>query len=87
MPVSNYPKVSIMMLVSAKQQQLIHLPKRLADDATTTAAAGLQSGLHGAMLQSLQNQTSRKPPMRPPGPGFGHADRHPASGRRHAHQR
>ncbi len=45
-----------MMLVSAKQQQLIHLPKRLADDATTTAAAGLQSGLHGAMLQSLQNQ-------------------------------
>jgi len=57
MPVSNYPKVSLMMLVSAKQQQLIHLPKRLADDATTTAAAGLQSGLHGAMLQSLQNQT------------------------------
>lgn len=45
-----------MMLVSTKQQQLIHLPKRLADDATTTAAAGLQSGLHGAMLQSLQNQ-------------------------------
>lgn len=45
-----------MMLVSAKQQQLLHLPKRLADDATTTAAAGLQSGLHGAMLQSLQNQ-------------------------------
>ncbi|MHA3736620.1 hypothetical protein ACXR0M_13220 [Pseudomonas sp. Eth.TT006] len=41
------------MLISAKQQQLIHLPKRLADDATTAAAAGLQSGL----LQSLQNQT------------------------------
>ena len=45
-----------MMLVSAKQQQLVHLPKRPVDDATTTAAAGLQSGLHGAMLQSLQNQ-------------------------------
>lgn len=45
------------MLVSAKQAQIIHLPKRLAEDATATAAAGLQSGLHGAMLQSLQNQT------------------------------
>jgi len=44
------------MLVSAKQQQLIHLPKHLNDDATTTAAAGLQGGLHGAMLQTLQNQ-------------------------------
>lgn len=45
------------MLVSAKQQQIIHLPKRLTEDTTATAAAGLQSGLHGAMLQSLQNQT------------------------------
>ncbi|MCU7248335.1 hypothetical protein [Pseudomonas koreensis] len=44
------------MLVSAKQQPIIHLPKHLNDDATTTAAAGLQSGLHGAMLQTLQNQ-------------------------------
>ncbi|WP_285420876.1 hypothetical protein [Pseudomonas sp. efr-133-TYG-5] len=44
------------MLVSAKQQQIIHLPKHLNDDATTTAAAGLQGGLHGAMLQTLQNQ-------------------------------
>lgn len=45
------------MLVSAKQQQIIHLPKQLNDDATSTAAAGLQGGLHGAMLQTLQNQT------------------------------
>ncbi|QYY80739.1 hypothetical protein [Pseudomonas germanica] len=45
------------MLISAKQQQIIHLPKALNDDATTTAAAGLQGGLHGAMLQTLQNQT------------------------------
>lgn len=45
------------MLVSAKQQPIIHLPKALNDDATTTAAAGLQGGLHGAMLQTLQNQT------------------------------
>ncbi|WP_085629579.1 MULTISPECIES: hypothetical protein [unclassified Pseudomonas] len=44
------------MLVSAKQQAIIHLPKRLSEDATATAAAGLQSGLHGAMLQTLQNQ-------------------------------
>ena len=44
------------MLVSAKQQQIIHLPKPLNDDATATAAAGLQGGLHGAMLQTLQNQ-------------------------------
>lgn len=44
------------MLVSAKQQQIIHLPKQLNDDATATAAAGLQGGLHGAMLQTLQNQ-------------------------------
>jgi hypothetical protein len=44
------------MLISAKQQQIIHLPKALNDDATTTAAAGLQGGLHGAMLQTLQNQ-------------------------------
>lgn len=44
------------MLVSAKQQQIIHLPKALNDDATSTAAAGLQGGLHGAMLQTLQNQ-------------------------------
>ena len=44
------------MLISAKQQQIIHLPKALNDDATTTAAAGLQGGLNGAMLQSLQNQ-------------------------------
>jgi hypothetical protein len=45
------------MLISAKQQQIIHLPKALNDDATSTAAAGLQGGLHGAMLQTLQNQT------------------------------
>nr|WP_315445631.1 hypothetical protein [uncultured Pseudomonas sp.] len=45
------------MLVSAKHQQIIHLPKQLNDDATSTAAAGLQGGLHGAMLQTLQNQT------------------------------
>lgn len=44
------------MLVSAKHQPIIHLPKALNDDATTTAAAGLQGGLHGAMLQTLQNQ-------------------------------
>ncbi|MCR8935195.1 MULTISPECIES: hypothetical protein [unclassified Pseudomonas] len=41
------------MLISAKQQQIIHLPKALNDDATSTAAAGL----HGAMLQTLQSQT------------------------------
>lgn len=45
------------MLISAKQQQIIHLPKALNDDATSTAAAGLQGGLHGAMLQTLQSQT------------------------------
>ena len=45
------------MLISAKQQQIIHLPKALNDDATSIAAAGLQGGLHGAMLQTLQNQT------------------------------
>lgn len=45
------------MLVSAKQQQIIHLPKRLTEDTTATVAAGLQGGLHGAMLQSVQNQT------------------------------
>ncbi|POA48139.1 hypothetical protein C1893_11695 [Pseudomonas sp. MPR-ANC1] len=45
------------MLVSAKHQQIIHLPKQLNDDATSAAAAGLQGGLHGAMLQTLQNQT------------------------------
>ncbi|WP_409317152.1 hypothetical protein [Pseudomonas sp. KCJK9016] len=44
------------MLVSAKQQPIIHLPKPLNDDATATAAAGLQGGLHGAMLQTLQTQ-------------------------------
>jgi len=44
------------MLISAKQQQIIHLPKALNDDATSIAAAGLQGGLHGAMLQTLQNQ-------------------------------
>lgn len=44
------------MLVSAKHQQIIHLPKQLNDDATSNAAAGLQGGLHGAMLQTLQNQ-------------------------------
>jgi hypothetical protein len=44
------------MLVSSKQADLIHLPKRITDDATATAAAGLQGGLHGAMLQTLQNQ-------------------------------
>ncbi|WP_085706753.1 hypothetical protein [Pseudomonas sp. B35(2017)] len=43
------------MLVSAKQQQIIHLPKHLNDDATTTAAAGLQGGL-APMLQTLQAQ-------------------------------
>ncbi len=36
---------------------------RLADDATTTAAAGLQSGLHDAMLQPLHNQAQSQPPM------------------------
>ncbi|MCF5704901.1 hypothetical protein [Pseudomonas syringae] len=45
------------MLVNAKQPLIIHLPKQVNDDATATAAAGLQSGLHGAMLQTLQNQT------------------------------
>lgn len=45
------------MLISAKQQQIIHLPKALNDDATSIAAAGLQGGLHGAMLQTLQNQS------------------------------
>jgi hypothetical protein len=45
------------MLISAKQQQIIHLPKALNDDATSTAAVGLQGGLHGAMLQTLKNQT------------------------------
>jgi hypothetical protein len=45
------------MLISAKQQQIIHLPKALNDDATSIAAASLQGGLHGAMLQTLQNQT------------------------------
>lgn len=44
------------MLVSSKQPLIIHLPKQVNDDATATAAAGLQSGLHGAMLQTLQNQ-------------------------------
>ncbi|WLH34380.1 hypothetical protein PSH79_20965 [Pseudomonas sp. FP2196] len=44
------------MLVSAKQMEMLPLPKRLAEDATATAAAGLQGGLHGAMLQTLQNQ-------------------------------
>ncbi|EJN29808.1 MULTISPECIES: hypothetical protein [unclassified Pseudomonas] len=44
------------MLVSAKQMEVLPLPKRLAEDATATAAAGLQGGLHGAMLQTLQNQ-------------------------------
>ncbi|MFJ2538091.1 hypothetical protein [Pseudomonas sp. NPDC087614] len=44
------------MLVSAKQMEILPLPKRLAEDATATAAAGLQGGLHGAMLQALQNQ-------------------------------
>jgi len=45
------------MLVNAKQPLIIHLPKQVNDDATATAAAGLQSGLHGAMLQTLQNQS------------------------------
>lgn len=44
------------MLVSAKQLEVLPLPKRLGEDATATAAAGLQGGLHGAMLQTLQNQ-------------------------------
>ena len=44
------------MLVSAKHMETLPLPKRLAEDATATAAAGLQGGLHGAMLQALQNQ-------------------------------
>ncbi|MFI8223547.1 hypothetical protein [Pseudomonas sp. NPDC085632] len=47
------------MLISAKQQQIIHLPKALNDDATSTAAAGLQGGLHGAILQNqTQAQTA-----------------------------
>ncbi|MCF4994391.1 hypothetical protein GIW70_22075 [Pseudomonas syringae] len=43
------------MLVSTKQLQMIPLSKRVTEDPTATAAAGLQGGLHGAMLQSLQN--------------------------------
>jgi hypothetical protein len=50
------PTGQFIMLVSAKQMEVLPLPKRLAEDATATAAAGLQGGLHGAMLQTLQNQ-------------------------------
>jgi hypothetical protein len=50
------PTGQFIMLVSAKQLEVLPLPKRLAEDATATAAAGLQGGLHGAMLQTLQNQ-------------------------------
>jgi hypothetical protein len=50
------PTGQFIMLVSAKQSEVLPLPKRLAEDATATAAAGLQGGLHGAMLQTLQNQ-------------------------------
>ncbi|MDR6916036.1 hypothetical protein J2X66_002905 [Pseudomonas sp. 3296] len=42
------------MLVSAKQTQMIPLPKRPGEDPSAEAAAGLQSGMQGAMLQALQ---------------------------------
>lgn len=44
------------MMISSKQTELLHLPKRITEDTTATAAAGLQGGLHGAMLQTLQSQ-------------------------------
>ncbi|MGE8187784.1 hypothetical protein [Pseudomonas sp. NPDC086278] len=43
------------MLVSAKQLEMMPLPKRPGDDPTTDAAAGLQSGIQGTMLQVLQS--------------------------------
>jgi len=42
------------MLVSAKQVQMLPLPKRPGEDPAAEAAAGLQSGLQGAMMQALQ---------------------------------
>ena len=43
------------MLVSAKQTLMTPLPKKPGEDPNAEAAAGLQSGIQGAMMQALQN--------------------------------
>jgi len=44
------------MLVSAKQLHITLPPKRVGDDPTTDAAAGLQGGAQGLLATALQNQ-------------------------------
>lgn len=43
------------MLVSAKQNLMVPLPKKPGDDPTAEAAAGLQGGLQAAVMQNVQN--------------------------------